>query len=364
MNRVFLKNGIVAAAALAALAYSAGLARADAFSAYALQRTFALPAGASSFDVLPDGRVVTMVNASVFAETAPGAGAFASLGALTGADVSAGPYATAFLRVSPDGTRIAVGNNGGAAYANSQVGVFALSDLAGQWFPAAHYDAAWIDDRQLALTAGTYGQPSRVTALDTLGSALSPVNPTLVDNIGGSSAGIAFDGAGNLFTGNGYDGPGASGTGWIKAFTPTDWQAALSGGAAADFEAGGVLVGDVLSAGALGFDADGNLHVGGGDFGDGQVDFGAVVHASSIAAALAGGGPVVASDPLAVRRLDPDADNPFNFYDVNFNAATGELYLREGTTVYAFVAPEPATAALLLLAASAVGARRRKERRA
>ncbi|MCB9849846.1 MAG: PEP-CTERM sorting domain-containing protein [Phycisphaerales bacterium] len=342
-----------------ALAAASVTVRADAFSAYSLDRVFTLPSGASSFDVLADGRVVAMVNAEVYAETAIGSGTYASLGTLPGADVSPGSYATAFVRVSPDGSRIAVGNNGGASFGNYQVGVFDLGGLSGDWFSANHYEAEWIDNQYLAMTAGAFGNPSAVVALDTSSTPASPTSATLVDNIGGGTSGITFDGAGNLYTGNGFDGAGASDTGWVKAFSLTDWQPALSGGAAVDFEVSGALIVDVLSAGALGFDAEGNLHVGGSDlFGSGERDFAALVRANAVANALGGGGAAVVSDPLQVRQFDPDALNDFNFYGVDFNSVTGEFYVREGETIYSYVVPEPGTL-LLLLVGAAITRRRR-----
>jgi len=334
--------------------------KAEAFSAYQLDRTFSLPSGLSSFDVLGDGRLIAMVNAEVMVETSAGSGSFASSGVLAGADVSPGSFATAFVRVSPDGSRFAVGNNGGSSFGNPQVGVFDVATLSGDWFDVSHYDAAWIDNQHLALTAGVFGNPSMVTALDTSSTPTSPDNVTLVDNIGGGSSGVAFDQAGNLYTGNGFDGTGASDTGWVKAFAQSSWQAALSGGAAVDYEASGALIVDVLSAGALGFDAEGNLHVGGSDlFGSGEGDFGALVRSNAVTSALGGGGAAIVSDPAEVRMFDPDTANDFNFYDVNFNDATGELYFREGTTVYSYVVPEPASLMLLAMGAGVLTVRRR-----
>jgi hypothetical protein len=278
------------------------------------------------------------------------AATFGALGTLAGADISPGPFATAFVRVSPDGTRIAVGNNGGASFKNHEVGIFTIDGLSGEWFSAAHYKAAWIDDRHLALSAGEFGQPAFVTALDTVSIPATPVNPTLVDNIGGAPSGIAFDVARNLYTGNGFRGAGPSETGSVKGLAANDWQAAHTGGPVVDFEVSGQLIVDALSADALGFDAEGNLHVGGGDlFGSSDGDYAALVRASSVLSALAGGPAADTTDPAQVRRLDPDSASSSNFYDVNFNAATGELYLREGTTVYSFVVPEPSPIVLIVV---------------
>ena len=173
-----------------------------------------------------------------------------------------------------------------------------------------------------------------------------PVNPVVIDGIGGASSGIAFDQAGNLFTGNGFEGAGPSGTGAIKAFDEAAWMAAWTGGTPLDFENEGTLVIDILSADTLGFDADGNLHVGGGETGV-HSDFAALVAGTAIAAALGGQGPVDAEDSSVVRRFDPDSAIDFNFYAVGRNAVADELYIREfaGSTVYVYPAagvPVPA----------------------
>jgi hypothetical protein len=226
-------------------------------------------------------------------------------------------------------------------------------------FSVAHYEAAWTDGTHLALTAGEFGSPAYVSLLDTSSDPVSPVNPHVIENIGGASAGIAFDGAGRLYTGNGFDnGPGGSATGWIKAFSPSEWAMG-----AADFEAGGTLIGDVLSAGSLAFDLEGNLFVGGGDFSAGDTGYLGVISAGAIGGALGGGGPIDPLNPSQLRRLDPRGDS-LAFYGGVYNSVTGEVYVTYGdfasgaNTWYATV-PAPAGAVVLVLAAAAAGRRRR-----
>ncbi len=334
-------------------------ARAANFDEYFLAGSFTLPNGAGLFDVLNDGRIVTLGGDEVYTETFVGAGDFQVAGTLPGADIAA--FGAAFLRVSPDGARIAVGNNGGANLDDFQVGVFDLDGLSGAWFAAGHFQAEWFDDTRLGLTAGEFGSPGLVTLLDTTSPDSSqPINPTVVNNIGGASAGITFDVSGNLYTGNGFAIAGPSATGDIRHITASAWMAAMDGGAAVDFENDGTAVVDVLSATSLGFDGTGNLFVGGGDFG-GDLDYAAVVNASAIADALSGMGVIDPLDPKQVLRLDPDELNDQNFYDVNFNNVTGDLYLRDGATVYRYAVPEPATAALLFAMVAAMARRRARE---
>lgn len=330
-------------------AIGAGTARADAFTDYALTGSFSLPT-AGVFDVLNDGRLVHLDGANVYTEDALGSRTFSLLGTLPNADMPDPQFSgPAFVRVSPDGTRLAVGNNGGLSWSNYEVGVFNLGGLTGNWFDAGHYEAEWIDNTNLGLTAGGGGPPSIATALDTTSNPSSPTNPTIINNIGGYSAGLTFDSAGNLYTGNGFDADGPSDTGWIKAFSASDWMPALTGGMPADFEASGTLIVDLLAAGTLGFDAEGNLHVGGGDLYGGSGDYGyaGLVRNTALADALAGGDPADPLDPLEVRKFDPSSAN---IYDVNYNDVTGELYLRAGDTVYTYIVPEPGSLVLLTFA--------------
>jgi hypothetical protein len=347
---------ILAALVVAVIISPARDARADAFDLYEAATPFDLPAGAGPFDALGDGRLITLVGDELFAETGVGARSFGSIGRLEGGDFS--DFGPAFVEVSPDGTRVAIGNGGGAGFDHYQVGVFDLRDLGGDWFDANHFSAAWFDDRSLALTAGVFGSPAFVTMLDVVSDPHDPTNPLLIDGVGGASGGIAFDQEGRLFTGNGFAIEGPSATGTLKAFDAKDWMAAWRGGDAVDFETSGSRIAELLSAGTLGFDGEGHLHVGGGDFDEGDFDYGALIRASAVADALGGRGPVDRDDPDRVRRFDPDGANDFNFYSLGYNPVTGELYLREGTRVYPFVVPEPASGLLMLIAAMLLFRRR------
>jgi len=332
---------IVAAlfASLASLVLPAQAVHAAGLPNYQLVETFSLPGNGGPFDTLNDGRIITVIGSQVFIETAPGTRAFNSVGTLAGADISS--FGAAFIRVSRAGDKFSVGNGGGASFTNFEVGVFRVSNLAGNWFDANHFDGEWITSRFLALTAGAIGSPSVVTILDTNSSSQSsPVNPTIINNIGGASAGITFDLFANLYTGNGFTGSGPSDTGDIKAFSAAQWIVPLLGGAPIDFEANGTLVVDLLSASSLGFDAKGNLLVGGGDFlGGTDIDFAAVVNGPDVLGALLGGGPVDSSDPNEVLKLDPDVGNPANFYAIQSNPRRREVYVVSSPTVFVFREP-------------------------
>lgn len=317
-------------------------AHADAFDGYRLVEQFNLPTSGGLLDTLADGRLVTIIEDEVYVENAAGSRTFDRHGNLPSADIPS--FGAAFVRVSPDGRRIAVGNNGGSTFSNHQIGVFDMASLTGNWFAAPHFDAEWISDRYLAVTAPVKGGTSIVTALDTESAdPTDPTNPIIIENIGGASGGIAFDRMGNLYTGNGYASPERSGTGATKAFGYAMWVAPLSGGPIPDFETDGTLVVDILSASPLVLDRQGNLIVGGGDFyGSGEGDFVAVVHSLTLTEALAGMGPADSQDPTEVRRLDPDTASDTNFYSSYYNNVRGELYIKDyvNPTVYVYAEVE------------------------
>lgn len=312
-------------------------AQASTLPDYQLVETFSLPGSGGPFDVLDDGRIIALGGTTVYVESAPGSRSFSSIGVLAGADFSS--FGAAFVRMSKAGDKIAVGNGGGASFSNFQVGVFQLSNLAGTWFTANHFDAEWITNRLLALTAGAFGSPSIVTALDTNSSnPAAPVNRTLINNIGGASGGVTFDILGNLYTGNGFASTGPSDTGDIKAFSALQWIGPLFGAPAVNFETSGTPIVDLLSASSLGFDARGNLLVGGGDFfGGTDLDFAAVVNGSDVLQALLGGGPVNPADPNEVLKLDPDGSSSSNLYTIQANHPRDELYVVDSSSPTVFV---------------------------
>ncbi|MFV2066984.1 MAG: hypothetical protein ACC645_08380, partial [Pirellulales bacterium] len=230
----------------------------------------------------------------------------------------------AFLSVSPglSGERmIAVGNN---RFDTPMVGLFREADLLAadegplpvDWFPVAHFGAAWFDDRYLAISSGTFGS-SDIRLLDTDSAPESPVLSQVIGGIAGASAGVGFDSLGNLYTANGFSDstPGGSATGTIKRFEAQVWQQAWDDGTPLSFETNGSEVATILSGGSLVFDHEDNLLVGGGDsFGGGQTNFFALVPGRGLGE--------------TPRIFDP-GEEATSFYVLTYNDVTHEFYANE-----------------------------------
>lgn len=357
-----MQRRVVVLAAFAAAAVSSTVF-ADAFDQYGRSyRAFQTPPiGPGSFSVagaaLADGRLLMVTGNSIYREVSPGAAAFDEVARLDPRETG-GATDPAFLTISPGGTRIAVGGGFGRPVAVFDVAALGTPDapteltsgVLAEYFDLGHYDGAWYDDVSLAVTGGDFGNPAFVTLLDSTSDPDNPISRVVVSGIAGASSGVAFDSAGRLYTGNGFADGSGSETGWIRAFEPAEWLAG------ADFESGGTLIGDVLSAGSLEFDSFGNLAVGGGDFGEFDAGYLGVINADAVASALAGFGAIDGTDPMQLKRLDPRGDGA-GFFGAAYNGFTGELYVTDGTAWYATV-PGPGTAAVLGCA-GAIGRRRR-----
>jgi hypothetical protein len=370
------KRAALAGGCVVLLAQAAAAGGGTAFGTYGPPyRPISMPPnGPGSFqvtgDCLADGRIVAVTGNSVYLESAPGTGTFAVVAHFDAAQ-SGGSSDPAFVRVSPDGSSIAVGLGLGRPIAVVPVGALGtpaspavLTAGLTRYYHVPHTEAAWADTTRLGITFGVFGSPSAVSLLDVTSPVGNPLNPTVIDGIGGASGGIAFDGAGRLFTGNGYDlGPGGSTTGTIRAFPRSAWDGVLT---PTPFETAGILVGEVLSAASLLFDGEWNLVVGGGDYDAGDTGYLGVVGAPALGAAMSGLGPIDSTDPAQLLRLAPRTD-PFAYYGGAYNRATGELYATHGdfltgaNTWYATV-PTPGAAGTALLGAAGVALTRRRRR--
>lgn len=305
--------------------------------------TFFAPRG--PWDVLPDGRVIGLQNEVVVVESAPGLGDYAPIGSI---DQTLLPlFGGAFIRVSPDGSRLAIGDNG---VSNSVLLVNTADLNTGGASPVAavpatpNFDATWTSNAELFVSG--FGAGPIVSRVDAVGLTSTVV----IDNVAASAGGVVSDGT-RLYVGAGFDfAPGGGDTGLVRTF-----DLASLGGAPVDFDTG-LAVADALSASPLAFDVFGNLLIGGGDFfaGSGDAGYAAVVDVDAILAALAGGPIAPDSAELRLSPFGPDM-----FYAITFNRVTNELLVSDGTMIARYAVPAPAAAGAFLLGGLMAARRRR-----
>ena len=319
---------------------------------YSLVGSYTLPSGGGAMDVLPNGQlVVVQSDGTVLVQSSLNGSSYLPLGSVGSAifDGTFGNYGASFVSVSPDGSRMAIGDNGAFDRVHF-VEIAALEPMLTtptSSVEAPNFDGAWADDSTMFIsgfraTAGVW----RVNA--------DALNATQVlHNSSGGAGGVAVH-DGRVYTGDGFNTSGGGDpTGNVRAFDIGGLSAAASSVA---FETG-TLVADALSASPVRFDALGNLLLGGGDFFAGSNDFGygAVVDQESILAALAGG--PVAPD-AAELRLSPAGG--FAFYGIEFNAFTNELLVMADGVAYRYAVPAPSTAMLLTVGGILTAGRRRR----
>ena len=301
-----------------------------------------------TWDLLPDGRVISISGTTISAQTAPNATTYAPLGSVPAGTVAS--FGASFLRVSPDGTRAAIGDNVFSAAAKDAAAkrLSAISAAAKVHFvplaglntsgPTAttsvtvgNYAAAWSSNSTLYVSGfGTASQLFRVNA-----DALTAT--TVVTNIGDGSGGVTI--AGNtVFTGIGYDAAGVT-TGQIRGFS----LPALATTASPVNFSTGAFAATILSAASLDTDRFGNLLAAGADFSN----FPAVTGYASVL------------DLPGSARLDLAPAGTGRSYRVRFNQATDELLVVTGGTAYRYAVPAPAALAPLA-AAGLVAIRRRR----
>lgn len=200
-----------------------------------------------------------------------------------------------FVHVSPDGSQIALGAGymkplfiipTSALSATNPPDLNSSPDVT-QFPQIAYYDGDWKDNQYFVVNGGQWPtgcEPpyednpncvfqSGVGAVDT--QAANPathVGVALITSIPGASSDVDVDSNGNLITGLGYATGPPNRTGELKVWAASEWDAVngsnLNYGSNAK-----VVATNMLSVASLGEDAEGNLHVGGGDaFGTGGAD--------------------------------------------------------------------------------------------
>jgi hypothetical protein len=325
---------------------------------YSLVGSFALPTGAAGdinpvpVDLLPDGRLIGIASdGRMLVQSAVNAGTYVQAGAVDGAIFSGmlGNFGASFISASPDGSRLAIGDNGafGRVHFVETASLAPMSTSTTAFADAPNYDAAWADGSTMYVSG--FGASAGVWRVDTTTLSATQV----VGNAAGGSGGIAIRG-GHVFVGDGFNTTdGGSPTGNVRAFEIAALAAAAS---SVEFDTG-TLVADALSASPVRFDSLGNLLVGGGDFFAGSNDFGyaAVIDSDAILAAVAGG--PIAPDSSELR-LSPAGGSAF--YGVEFNEFTNELLVFADGVAYRYAVPAPAAAAVLALGGVCAAARRRR----
>jgi hypothetical protein len=340
---IMFRSWAVACAAIGVSVLGASTAEAGVPN-YQLVGSFTAPGGA--FDILPDGRLISVAGDTVVVQDTLNASSYTPIGSITPGAIAG--FGASFVSVNPSGTRLAIGDND-ANSPNPQdvllvdIGALSPSMPTSPTLVASPNNAgAWADDETL-FVSGAAGGPTVLTRID----ALSASGTTVVDQINGASAGVAVR-DGRVFTGNGFgSGSGFDATGAIGSF---DLVALLTASSAVAFDSG-TLVANALSASTIDFDAQGNLIVGGSDaFGSGEGGFVSVIDADALPGATAADG----------IQLFP-ASGEFGFPGARFNPVTNEILVTDfgSDLVLRYIVPAPGGLALF-----AVGAMTWRRRRA
>ena len=318
---------------------------------YTLAGSFTLASGLSSVDTLADGRLIGVrADGALLAQTSVNSSSWSPVGAIDAALLNS--FGPSFLAVTPDGSRIAIGDgNFGSGASVLLVDTLSLDPMSVSGAASvelANFSGRWADNDTLYVTGAEGFSGGIVTEL--IAGSLS--TRVVINDLQGGSGGVATDGTW-LYTGNGFDFDDMSGseTGEVRAFRLADLA-----GAPVSFENSGVAVADALSAGSLTLDSLGNLVIGGADFGaGGENGFFSVVGSDLLSDALLGAG--IVPDSLETM-LDPSGGSAFA-YSVLFNSATGETVAIADGVAHRFTIPTPGAVSVLAFA-GAVAVRRRR----
>lgn len=329
-------------AALAASPAFIAPPRADAaIPAYTLVGSFVAPSPV--FGIGPDGLAYAVVGDSIVRQEAFGGSAFSPVATLPSGAIS--PFGASFLRFSPDGLRIAIGD--GKFDASASVYVIDADSLGGGAGPtppatvltaavSPNFDGAWTPGGQLFVTGSRASDFASIINRIDLPPGGSPEVTTVITGVGAGSGGVAVR-DGRLFAGCGY-----LPTGEIRSFD----LASLAGPSPTAF-ADGDLFGSVLSASPLGFDEFGNLLVGGGDSFSGTSEYG---YAAVIDPA----------DPSHPLHLSPAGSSAV--YSIAFNPAAHELLVLDSLNLSVHRYAVPAAPGVFLPIIGGIWATRRRRR--
>ena len=325
-NRATIAGIAAGAAGLAAIV---GAPSAHAvIPAYSPAGSFSLPTGGSAFDIGGDGRAwVVREDGAIARQDVVGGSAYSPVGSLPGGLVPG--FGAGFVRVSPDGARLAIGDNGTV----NQMWVVPTGSLstAGATTPqtigVANFDGAWTGNDTLYVNGSpSFGSPPSLFRVGVTGATVAAV----VTSIGDGSGGVASRG-GRVYTAIGYDVAGVL-DGQVRSFD----LATLDAAALPVVFSTGLLATQASTGNSLAFDAAGNL-------------------------IEAGFGGVAVVDLVTQQRYDLPGLGAFGFYTATFNAATGEILVRDfgSASVLRYAVPGPGGAGVLVVAGVLAMRRRR-----
>ena len=232
-----------------------------------------------------EGRIIAANNKSIYLQRTYGSSQWDVVGTVP--DV----MDPSFIHVSPDGSKIALGRGYNQPLLIVPTSVLSASNppdlttAAGvkQFENVNYYEGDWADNQYFVIDGGAWPGPdctypyyddpecvftSGVGAIDT--DTADPANHTgvLLTPHPGASADVEVTGSGDLLVGIGFaTNPNRSGE--IKVWDAADWDPTTPN--SLDYDTNGrVVANNILSAAHMGQDAEGNLHIGGGDaFGTG-----------------------------------------------------------------------------------------------
>jgi len=241
-----------------------------------------------------EGRMIAANGSNIYLQRTYGSSEWDVVGTVSGT------MEPSFIHVSPDGSKIALGIGYGAPLLIIPTSVLSAatppeldSHASVKSFEnVSYYDGDWVDNQYFVINGGAWPGPectypyhndpdcvfeSGVGSIDT--DSTDPANHTgvlVITNIPGASSDVEVDGNGNLLTGLGWATGPPNRTGELKVWATDDWDPAAP--QTLDYEAttgttGKLVAKNILSVAYLGEDAEGNMHVGGGDaFGSGGTD--------------------------------------------------------------------------------------------
>jgi hypothetical protein len=302
-----------------------------ALPAYFQTGTFPLPSSGSAFDVGADGRALVVREDGVVLKQNTSYGpTYSVVGSLPSGLVPG--FGAGFVRISPDGARFAVGDNGTV----NQMWIVPTASLntagptAVQTITVPNFDAAWTSSGKMYVNGSpSFGTPPSLYRVDVTSGAAAPV----VTGIGDGSGGVAAHG-GRVYTAIGYDAaPGGPMSGLTRSFD----VATLDASAGTVAFSTGVFAAQANSGSSLAFEANGNL-------------------------VIAGNGGVAVFDLATLQRYDLPGLSAFGFYSATYDAPTQEILVRDfgATTVLRYgVLPAPGSL-VPLVGASLIALRRRR----